>query len=62
MRLYAAADRAQSCEPAHSCPDDKSGGKLTVEGVLPPHHQGELEGVPAISRVDSNSVDVWAGV
>lgn len=38
------------------------GGKLTVETVLPPHHQGELEGVPAISRVHSNSIDVRAGL
>ena len=62
MLLYTAIDRVQSCEAARSCPDDKSGGKLTVESVFPPHHQGELEGVPAISRVHSNSVDVGAGV
>lgn len=39
-----------------------SGSKLTVERILPPHHQGELEGVAAISRVDSDSIDVWADV
>ena len=38
------------------------GSKLTVERVLPPYHQGEFEGVAAISRVDSDSIDVWADV
>ena len=34
----------------------------TVEAVLPPHNQGELEGVASIAGANSNSVDVRAGL
>ena len=36
--------------------------KLTVEAVLPPHSESELEGVASIARHHCNGVDVRAGL